>query len=190
MRYFTLLIIVLVFTGCASAPKYVGPDPSSASKTSVNIARTYDETWSRLIQYASQRFFAIDDYEKESGLMTLSFSGDPNRFINCGTVGTGSDQKSYVDWWNSLSYASADFSGRMNIVVQEEAEENTLIEVSTRYVFTVDNSQSVFEWVFNTGGSDTLIAPPAGLGDGAGGQRTCRPTHQAERLILEGVRKQ
>jgi hypothetical protein len=190
-RLMPVLFALSLLTGCgATTPEYTAPQPSAESvTTSVIMDESYNEAWDKLINFTSARFFAIDNYEKESGLMTLSFSSDPARYVDCGTVGTGSDQQGWIEWWRGTnSTASVSLDGRMNLTVQKVSRAETKVEVNTRYVVTAESNLVVnqnYEWVFNTGGSDTVPkAPPAGM---SGGPRTCTPTHEAEKVIVEGI---
>lgn len=191
-RVLTTVLLAFIFTGCgATAPEYTAPQSSTTEATSVMIDEPYDATWDKLIDFTSARFFAIDNYEKDSGLMTLSFSSNPERFVDCGTVGSGSDQQGWVEWYKQANTSSTvSLNGRMNLTVREESESQTRVEVNTRYVVTARSNiitEENYEWSFNTGGSDTVpSAPPAGM---SGGPRKCVPTHEAERVIIEGVKE-
>lgn len=180
--------LLLLLTGCGvTQPTYTAPEESPIESTSVTVDAEFDEAWSTLIGYASQRFFAIDSFEKDSGLLTITFSSDPDRFINCGMYKT--DSPSYEGTYIGYAerYLSAGLSGRMNLTVRE-VDNGTEIAVNTRYVFDVTNGPQQFSWTFNTGGSDTQVVPSNNFG--ATQERTCRPTHQAEEEILEGIQSE
>jgi hypothetical protein len=158
----------------------------------VVVDQSYDEVWEGLISFTSQRFFAIDNYEKESGLMTLSFSSDPGRFIECGEISTDgppSHEGNYVGWYDKRR-ATLDLEGRMNLTVQEVREQETEVQVNVRYVVTATGASGVqmAQWRFNTGGSDTQQVKANNFG--ATQTRTCVPTHEAERVIVEGVQEE
>lgn len=80
------LLTVFLFAGCGvTTPDYTAPQSkASIDNTTVTLDQSYDQAWDQLIDFTSSRFFAIDNYEKDSGLMTLSFSSEPGRFIDCG----------------------------------------------------------------------------------------------------------
>jgi hypothetical protein len=193
MRYATILGIAVFFLGCGvTTPEYTAPDPEPAGQTSVAVDQEYDDVWEGLISFTSQRFFAIDNYEKESGLMTLSFSSDPGRFIECGEISTDgppSYEGNYVGWYDERR-ATLDLEGRMNLTVQEVREQETEVQVNVRYVVTATGTSGVqmAQWRFNTGGSDTQQIKANNFG--ATQTRTCVPTHEAERVIVEGVQEE
>lgn len=184
----SLFAVALLLTGCGvTQPTYTPPEESAIESTSVTVDAEFDEAWSTLIDYASQRFFAIDSFEKDSGLLTLTFSSDPSRFIDCGMYET--DGPSYEGTYIGYAerYLNGALSGRMNLTVRE-AGAQTEIAVNTRYVFEAGNQAQQFTWTFNTGGSDTQVVPSNNFG--ATQERTCRPTHEAEEEILEGIQSE
>ena len=188
------LLVVALLTGCGvTQPTYEAPQRADSVQTSATVDQSYDETWDHLIQYTSQRFFAIDNYEKDSGLMTLSFSSDPSRFVDCGyieTDGPPSYEGPYVAWFEQRSDVNMNLDGRMNLTVQEASEAETMVSVNTRYVVQIETMTGATygPWAFNTGGSATQSVPSNNFG--ATDTRTCRPTHEAEQVILEGLTSQ
>jgi len=159
--------------------------------TTVTLDQSYDEAWDKLINFTSSRFFAIDNYEKDSGLMTLSFSSGPGRFIECGDISTDgppSYEGDYVQWYSERP-ATLDLDGRMNLTVQEAGENQTSVDVNVRYVVTATGANGVqaAQWSFNTGGSDTQQVRANNFG--ATQTRTCQPTHEAEKVIIEGIQE-
>lgn len=192
MRHLLLSLTFIFLIGCGvTTPEYTAPDTQPAEKTTVTVDKPFDEVWQGLISFTSQRFFAIDSYEKASGLMTLTFSAEPERFVDCGSISTDgppSYEGSYIGWFDERP-AQLNLTGSMNLTVQEDGESETTVEVNTRYVISVQSPAGTSEeWAFNTGGSDTQTVPTNNFG--ATQKRTCRPTHEAERVIVEGVQKE
>lgn len=85
-------LAVFPLAGCrGTTPEYTAPQSkASIDETTVTLDQLYDGAWSQLINFTSSRFFAVDNYEKDPGLMTLSFSSDPGRFVTCGNISTDS----------------------------------------------------------------------------------------------------
>ena len=119
---------------------YVEPFGKYSESYSYDVNAGFDEAWSALIDYPSTAFFGIDNFEKDSGLLTLSFGvEDPNQYLDCGTIlvmngGNVTFDGSYVNY--ARIYNSAEFSGLMNISVREIDENTSNIRVNTRYIFT------------------------------------------------------
>jgi hypothetical protein len=191
-RFSLALLAILLFSGCGvTTPDYTAPQSSaSIDKTTVALDQSYDETWDQLINFTSSRFFAIDNYEKDSGLMTLSFSSEPGRFVECGEISTDGPpayEGDYVQWFSERP-ATLDLDGRMNLNVREAGENETEVDVNVRYVVTATGANGVqaAQWSFNTGGSDTQQVRANNFG--ATQTRTCQPTHEAEKVIIDGIR--
>ena len=66
--------------------KYVPPNIDDTNfKNSVITNKNFDETWTSVIDFVNDSFFKIENLEKDSGLLTLSFgSKEPENFIDCG----------------------------------------------------------------------------------------------------------
>jgi hypothetical protein len=145
---------------------------------------TFDETWQWLIEYAAASFFAIENYEKESGLMILSFGSiQPSQFVDGGfwkSSGLGTKfEGNYVDYL--AQHRGGSLNGKMNIVVIELAEDKTRVSVNARYTFTCPPDT----WVFASGGNATvkIESKVSGTSD----TRTLVPTHIAEKSILDAL---
>ena len=85
-RFLLACLGSLAISACATVPPatYTAPTPKDYSNT-ITVNRDFSQTWENLIGYASQTFFAIENFEKDSGLLTLSFgSGNVSRFVDCG----------------------------------------------------------------------------------------------------------
>lgn len=179
-RIFFGLVGLLLIYGCN--PKAIPPSMSNYSKgdNQITINKSFEETWSALIEFSSTSFFAIRSFEKDSGLLTLDFSGDPSEFVDCGSVEAplynynGPAIEAFERW----GYAKLD--GAMNVFVKPASDNVTRITVNARYVFTGNSGGDGEQvWTFDTGGSDTK---PIGVVT-----ITCQPTHKAENAILEGI---
>ena len=66
--------------------KYVPPSIDDTNfKNSVITNKNFDETWTSITDFINDSFFKIENLEKDSGLLTLSFgSKEPENFIDCG----------------------------------------------------------------------------------------------------------
>lgn len=153
------------------------------------VYKSFDETWGSLVEYTSKAFFGIDNVEKSSGLITLSFgSSEPERFIDCGHFkfeGTGrlaelNSDSSYVEFLR-IRYG-ATFAGKMNLFVKAIQPNETMVRVNARYVLSVPREET---YAFDSGGESTLkLRNPI---DGTPPTRTCRPTYAAEKAVLEAL---
>ena len=66
--------------------KYVPPNIDNTNfKNSVITNKNFDETWTSVLDFVNDSFFKIENLEKDSGLLTLSFgSKEAENFIDCG----------------------------------------------------------------------------------------------------------
>lgn len=178
-----LLVLSLSLAGCAATyrPPTTNLDKSAYSKT---VDMPFDQTWQKLIEYAAGTFFAIESYEKESGLMTLSFSSSqPSQFIDGGywkfSNLTASFDGNYVDYL--AQYHGGKLEGKMNIVLIRASDAQTRVTVNARYVYSCPPNT----WAFDSGGSATIsvVGKTAGTAD----TRTLVPTHFAEQSVLKAL---
>jgi len=185
-----LMTASLVFSsGCATA-SYAPPGTGAGNASNeVTVERSFDEVWTALVDYASSTFFAIKNFEKASGLMTVSFgSGSLTDFINCGTWNALAFRGPYVNYLKTG--ADTQFDGSMNIRVKAVTAMRTSVRVNARYVLTsvrtAPGGAPVRDtWAFDSGGSATVAVqfPAAGTTPA----RTCAPTGLAEETILKGI---
>lgn len=177
-----------MFLSACQTGGYVPPQPRNIDN-SVTVSRPYDEVWDSLVRMAAQTFFAIDNFERSSGLMTLSFGAEnASRFIDCGqfTVqGRVNFSGPWVEWVQQS--ADARLQGRMNLLVQREGARQTRVTANTRYVFTIPASPlgpaTIFSFNHNTADTRNISGAVAGSAP----QRTCRSTGVAEQEILNAV---
>jgi len=183
-----LFLATLILASCAVAPTtYTPPSDASvaASKYTVILDKSFNEAWAALISHAASSFFAIDQFEKDSGLMTLSFgSSNPAQFVDCGYWNV---QNGYSGNYASYMHRTFDatLSGKMNILVNEIDDHTSEVRVNARYIL----SASPNTWSFDTGSSDSEnVGTQAAYGTSSS-IRTCIPTYDAENSILEAMMK-
>ena len=188
MKYGGLAVLV-VAASCASADYEPPTLDATKEDYSRTVAKSFDETWDALIQYAAKTFFAI--VEKDSGRLSVSLGmGNPAQFVTGGYFklsdqreGGTSFEGDYVDYLRR--YANGTLTARMSIVVRAKGQ-RTLVTVNTRYVFKATLGGSRETWHFESGGSSTVRVQKR---PGTPRTRTIQPTHKAERGILRALSK-
>jgi hypothetical protein len=77
MKHLAAITLVVVLAGCASATSNYQPPSTSARNYSKEVNRPKDLVWNDTVAALGQRFFVINNMDKASGLINLSYSGDP-----------------------------------------------------------------------------------------------------------------
>lgn len=186
-----VFLSAIVLSGCMSA-SYQKPIHSvSPDKYVALIGRSYDEVWQNLIKYSANTFFSIENFEKDSGLITLTFgASEPSMFVTGGqwkSVGNPNFEGDYVEYL--ARYLNGNLAGKMNIVVSKAEQNVTNVMVKARYVFTVPPSPNSASniWTFDTGSCATKRASNPALGTDP--ERTICPTYQAENAIIQALKQ-
>jgi len=197
--YISFMVLSLLLSSCISSKSIYKP-PSQENLQNKYIKefnRPYNEIWDALINYSASTFFGIDNFEKESGLLTLSFgASNPQDYITGGYWKTdivyGVNELHFEgDYVEYLSlYQNGSLVGKMNIVVKKIDDNNTRVVVNARYVFSTNatdaNGRSYNNtWNFNTGGCSEIMVSNASKGTQP--TRTLCPTYKAENAILSAL---
>jgi len=161
-RFFTAGISLLplaAFAGCSNTVTTFQPPSGSPRSYVKQVPRSKDVVWNDAVAALGQRFFVINNMDKASGLINVSYSGDPTRFVDCGrfTVeNTGPGAKT-----QTIDGAAADavyevmvprppygirgpvlvrrqmsLEGRVNVIFEAVDAESTRVTTATRYVLT------------------------------------------------------
>ena len=149
-------------------------------------------------------FFVKNNLDKESGFINVSYTGNPERYINCGTINSyvknargernyifpaSTAYKEYESMINGnlLFYKrKMNLDGRANIIVQEISATQSLVSVNTKYVVTKDIE------IYDTQNrnhhmNDTISFITNGSGTFTNGGTICYPTGQFEREITSAI---
>ena len=207
-----ILAIVCAFgaTGCASSTyEYTSPMTHSQIKTERLIPIDFGEFWDAYVAELSKTFFVINNIEKESRIINVSFNANtPSEYIDCGYVNrtsshpsTGkrlfnyklSDSASYqigVRGTNILwdVNRSTSLDGRINVFMAPEGDQ-TLLRVNALYVWSVSASgtnQLGQAYLFPST-SITFSSGKAGEKEEQGEKFQCRSKGVLEKVLLELV---
>ncbi len=151
--------VVLGVSGCATAPTATNEHSRAVEikiPNSAKIDDKFDVVWDRLVKRLSSDFFVINNIDKNSRLINLSFSSQkPSQYVDCGkslrtfTNAQGERRFEYlsadssafltVDQTNRLPIEvrrTSRLEGRANIYVAPEGDA-TSVAVNTRYVVSL-----------------------------------------------------
>ena len=211
MRFLLCLGSVLALTACAGKVEYIRPSTSVATGANVKlIAKPRDVVRASAVPELGKQFYVINNLDKSSGLMNLSYTGDPERFIDCGRITSyvknaqgernynfagAKSQQSYEIMNPGVGLFFIDrrmsLEGRVNIIFEEVGPSQTRVTANTRYVVqrqrvirqAANNfPQTINDSItFNSGGGSTFAGPSDSVAE-------CAATGTLEREILESIR--
>ncbi len=214
MKYI-LVGLVLLVAACGgyanpALSEYSMPAESKTPEYFRTLNKSYDDVWHSVINYVSATSFAIDDFEKESGLITLTFGqSDISKYVDCGqlnitkheynTAGFATKMKfegSYTDYL--VSYSDATLSGKMNISVREVSEnkswlffgdDKTYVRANVLYILRASPLFSSFSytWNFVSGSSDIETRGYDDTINYGTDVIKCQPTYFLEKSILDAA---
>lgn len=209
MRFYLAALTVLALTACAGKVDYIRPTTRpDASANSKVIDKPRESVWNASVPALSKQFFVINNLDKSSGLINVSYNGDPEKYIDCGRItsfvknargertynfaGAAGQQSYEIMNPNGLFIVNRTMTldGRVNLVFEEVTPTRTRVTANTRYVVqrqqTVRNmnnqSQAFSNSIsFNSGGGASF--PPADDGRAA----ECVSNGFLEREILNAI---
>ena len=81
-----VLCLALILSACSVKVNQPTSQPKQQANQ-VTLNKNFDDTWEDMIEFISTSYFGIESFEKESGLLTLSFGAEnPGRYIDCGSI--------------------------------------------------------------------------------------------------------
>ena len=161
MRLFLVALVVGVLAGCAGKVDYIRPSTQNMPGQNTKlIKRSRDAVWATSVPALSKQFFVINNLDKSSGLINLSYSGDPEKYIDCGRITSfvknaqgertydfaGAKAQQNYEIMNPsvglfLLERRMSLEGRVNLIFEEVDANTTRVTANTRYV--VNRSQIV-----------------------------------------------
>lgn len=184
-----IVSILAVLASCQARRhlEYAPPAALESTPTYTKLVEApFNEVWRALISGVGGSFFGIEEFERESGLLTLSFTSSP--FSDAVTGGrlvfryNNADKRSGEIFWVGHAsepamninfdgdyadyvqqYLNGQFQGRANIVVAELSATRTEIIVNQRFVVTggfpgkPGAGVETVVWAWNAGESCTQV---------------------------------
>ena len=201
-KFLSTLVMTVLLSSCAlekeklteNIGKYVPPNIDDTNfKNSTISNKNFDETWNSILDFVNDSFFKIENLEKDSGLLTLSFGAkEAEKFIDCGDFEytlffTGEEFKgSYIDY--AKSGLLAVLEAKMNINIEKIDNESSKISINTNYTYSTQHALGYYDpklnqtYSFESGGYQTInVINPI---KGSIPTRTCKSTNFAENTIF------
>ena len=151
-----IIVFASLASACADKHSYNPPLNTTLPTTERTIGVAYDALWEKIISNAGKKFFVVNNIDKPSGFINISYSGDPRQFVDCGTFETRSSsgelktssplaRKSSTSRVNLLGDGDyfgdklifineLSVDGRANIIVKRLTPTSTNVAVAVKYV--------------------------------------------------------
>lgn len=207
MRKFFSLVLVAGLAGCAGKVDYVRPNQPQNFTSQRTIDKPRDAVWSASVPELGKQFFVINNLDKSSGLINVSYSGDPESYVDCGHITSfvknvrgertydfpGSRAQQSYELMNGsglfIVERKMSLEGRVNLVFEEVSQTQTKVTASTRYIInrnqtarnTVNNIPRSFSDSISFNSNSRASFPSS---DNDGRATECVSTGKLEREIL------
>jgi len=203
MKTVVFILSVIFLGGCATHSAMLSKPLAHNAKTQKTVEKSFDSAWKEMVSGLSKSFFVINNIEKESGIINVSYSSDdPYEFIDCGVLNSTVDGKTTaIDLSQDQTYPwpyrqgvytfagkarrDVSLSGRVNIYLEKKGDSSTEINVNAKYVVS-----AVEQFFSNTGVALNRVKNDTTFQTGTTGSMqniVCRSTGQLEKQILSFV---
>ena len=203
-KLFYMGIIALVSTtiaGCGPVKYNTPTSTPMGNERKIVIDKSKDKVWDTLLSGLADRFFSINNIEKDSGFINVSFfSNDSCDYVDCGVyklISTGKtvpicdcDINKYGQFSSGIwvfKSCSTKIEGRINILVQEISSEKTSLFIDIRFLvhhssnlWNAWNGSTIYNRYDVTFESDTT---------GEDNGMVCTSTGNLEKEIMEVIRE-
>lgn len=211
---FILCGLTITLVGCGASQSYRHDEPTPKEiNNAVIVGAPFEETWNRMVRNLSAEFFVINNIEKASRIINVSFSTkDPSEYIDCGqttrTYSGPSGQEEIFTYTTADDsfYMSAndqgfpwavtrttELEGRANIYVAP-AGPNTDIAVNVRYILKIKTSQQGMNYYEQAVGmpytniyTENFDTKKSSKGDASGSRIACNSIGTLEQKILRAA---
>ncbi len=202
MRIAFLCAALLSLAGCGSY-NYRPPAMGQGGVNSKVIQKPVEEVWTATIPALGKAFYVINNMDKGSGLINVSYSGKPENFVDCGHITSSvqnamgkrdysfpgaSAYQEYEVMLNGELYAyqrKMELEGRINLIFEALGKNETRVTANTRYVMT--KTILVRNMRGQTRSDKDSIPFNSGEGAQFPGQTECRATGSLEKRVLDMI---
>jgi hypothetical protein len=197
------LFCLLFLAGCAGDFVYIRPVDVAGPEPSVTIGKSKAEVWQQIVPMLEDRPFVIDALDKDAGVIILSYTGDPEGYVDCGHVtsyvknlrgertyqfpaATASTEYEVMQW-NGLRVITREMSleGRINVTVTETEAGQT--QVSARARYSVTRNLTMRDARGHSDAASQVIHFTSGQDGAFPGTGICRATGLLEAEVLSAL---
>lgn len=207
-RLLSVGVSVVVLSGCAGKFSYTPPSTSYSVENEKIVNQPFNKVWAQSVSQLSKQFFVINNIDKDSGLINISYSGNPQPYIDCGRIMSfvqnargkrtydfpAAEQFKEYEILSNAMYGvthQMKLEGRANLILQPATASTTRVTVNARYNVTRETTvrnvggglpqRTLMTESLNTGGS--LRFPDSSSQGGT----VCVATGELERSILNSI---
>lgn len=148
-------LVMMALSSCiTSSYSYKSTVPIPRIESTIVVKAPKDTVWSRIVRGVASTFFVINNMDRQSGFLNVSYSGDPEDYVEGGEVTVEFDNgdrdytfpgsRAYVHY--SFFTRRVKMDGRMNIQINEIDSEQVLISINVRYILnmTIEDNYSLY----------------------------------------------
>ena len=203
VMFYLILAFIVFLLGCDSKYEYTKPSSTLFKNNSIIVNKSREDIWDKIIPKIGKTFFVINNLDKDSGLINISYSGDPEEYVDCGQIHSYiknlAGQRTY-NFPSSRAYQEyeymeggylyhikrkMDLEGRINIILEEIAPTQTQVTINTKYVLTKTiTSQILGSQYYPATQTYTTTFVSGQEGKCTSGIMICKATGGLEREIL------
>jgi hypothetical protein len=204
-----IFLLTVLASGCAGKFDYIKPTTSIKEINSITINQSRDSVWNAAVPSLGKQFFVINNLDKSSGLINLSYVGDPEKYVDCGRIisyvknmrgertydfSASKAEQQYEVMEGNLMFANRKMGleGRINLIFEEITPNQTKVTANTKYIIsrtlTVRDissgaSQTANDSISFNSGTSAAFAP-----NNKGQATECVPTGKLEDDILKSIK--
>ena len=211
MKIIASLLAIALISGCTGEPYIVLNTATPPSANYRVIDKPRDIVWDASTQEFGRKSFVIDNFDKSSGLINISFSGDPEKYIDCGNITShvqnSTGERSY-DFPGAKSQATYEimngdvllnidrkmsFEARVSLVFDEINPDQTKVTADTVYIVQKDVTARRSDNNFSQWWSDSITFSNRGDASfrddiNSAATTVCKPNGELEREIFSAVK--
>ena len=199
----TLVAMCFAIAGCATSTMNYAPPTEARIINTKFVNKPFDIVWDGLVKELSSDFFVINNIDKNSRLINISFTSQrPSEFVDCGTTSrtfknARGDQSYAYKTADGANFTAANdqghvfnvrrtsrLEGRTNIYVAPE-NAGTNITVNTKYVVSVAMVVTAIDG--RPAGTENFIFDPSTKQTFSNGSVTCAAVGAIEDRILRAA---
>jgi hypothetical protein len=211
MKIFASLLAIACISGCGEESYLVLNTATLPSDNYIVIDKPREAVWDESVPELGKQFFVIDNLNKSSGLINISYNGDPEKFIDCGNIKSvvkSTQGEHTYDFPAAKAQAAYDIMKgdvlfhidrkmslkvRVRLVFKEINPNQTQITANTFYVVQKDVTARRADNNFSQSWSDSVSfttrgASPIGNDINSAATSSCVPTRKLEREILSAIK--